>query len=43
LHTLVHDGERFWVDGKRFVFDLGRLRHKVANRASRMVSKMGVD
>jgi len=42
LHTLVHDGERFWADGKRFVLDLGRLRHKVANRASRMVSKMGV-
>ncbi|MFO1026333.1 MAG: hypothetical protein U1E70_21170 [Acetobacteraceae bacterium] len=21
LHTLVHDGVRFWVDGKRFVFD----------------------
>ena len=22
LHTLVHDGDRFWIDGKRYVLDL---------------------
>ncbi len=42
LHTLVHDGDRFWVDGKRFVLDPGRLWHKLAGRASRMVSRTGV-
>jgi hypothetical protein len=34
LHTLVHDGERFWVDGKRYVFDFGSFRRKLLNRAS---------
>lgn len=42
LHTLVHDGERFWLDGKRFIFDLGLLRQKLRGRASRMLSGMGV-
>jgi len=36
LHTLVHDGDRFWVDGKRFVLDLKTLRHKVVSRAARL-------
>jgi len=39
LHTLVHDGDRFWVDGKRFVLDLRRLRRKAMTRALRMVSR----
>jgi len=43
LHTLVHDGERFWVDGKRFVFDLMSLRRKLARRASGVFSKAGGD
>jgi len=43
LHTLVHDGSRFWVDGKRFVLDLGQLRHKLLGRVSRVLSKMGVE
>lgn len=31
LHTLTHDGERFWVDGKRIVFDLaGKLDRKLS-------------
>jgi hypothetical protein len=42
LHTLVHDGDRFWVDGKRFVLVPGRLWHKLADRASRLVSKSGI-
>jgi len=42
LHTLVHDGERFWVDGKRFVFDLETLRQKLLGRAARLFSKTGV-
>ena len=42
LHTLVHDGERFWVDGKRFVLDLSVFRKKILGRASRMFSAAGV-
>jgi hypothetical protein len=42
LHTLVHDGNRFWVDGKRFVLDSARLWHKLVGRAVRMVSKTEV-
>ncbi|HEY4040362.1 MAG TPA: hypothetical protein VGM32_00790 [Rhodopila sp.] len=36
LHTLVHDGERFWVDGKRFVLDLSVFGKKLSRRASGM-------
>jgi hypothetical protein len=43
LHTLVHDGERFWLDGKRFVIDLGLFRQKVLGRASRVFSRMRVN
>jgi hypothetical protein len=43
LHTLTHDGEQFWVDGKRFVFDLGSFRRKAFGRASRMFGTAGVD
>jgi hypothetical protein len=43
LHTLVHDGERFWLDGKRFVLDLGLLRRKLLGRAHRAFSGTGVD
>ena len=43
LHTLVHDGERFWVDGKRFVLDPGLFWQKLLGRASRVFSRMGVD
>jgi hypothetical protein len=42
LHTLVHDGERFWVDGKRFVLDLSVFRKKMLGQASRMFSPAGV-
>jgi hypothetical protein len=35
LHTLVHDGERFWVDGKRFVLDLSVFRKKLLRRVSK--------
>jgi len=42
LHTLVHDGEQFWIDGKRFVFDLGSFRRKVFGRASRIFGRVGV-
>lgn len=38
LHTLVHDGVRFWVDGKRFVLDPGQFRRKLFGRASKMFS-----
>jgi hypothetical protein len=41
LHTLVHDGEQFWVDGKRFVFDPGLFGRKALDRASRMFGTMG--
>ena len=43
LHTLVHDGERFWIDGKRFVLDLGTFRRKVLGRVSRMFSSAEAD
>jgi len=33
LHTLVHDGERFWIDGKRFVLDLRVFWKKLMGRA----------
>jgi hypothetical protein len=36
LHTLTHDGERFWVDGKRYVLDLASFRRKLFRRASGM-------
>lgn len=42
LHTLAHDGERFWLDGKRFVLDLGMLWRKLLRRAHRGFSGMGV-
>ena len=38
LHTLVHDGARFWVDGKRSVLDLGQFRRKLFSRASNIFS-----
>jgi len=38
LHTLTHDGKRFWVDGKRFVLDAATLRHKLGGRALRLLS-----
>jgi hypothetical protein len=43
LHTLVHDGERFWLDGKRFVLDLGLFRQKLLGRASRVFSRVEID
>lgn len=43
LHTLVHDGQRLWVDGKRFVFDIGMFRRKLLVRAFRGLSVIGVD
>jgi hypothetical protein len=42
LHTLVNDGERFWLDGKRFIIDLGLFRQKLLGRASRLFSAVGV-
>jgi hypothetical protein len=39
LHTLTHDGEQFWVDGKRFVFDPGSLCRKAFGRASCMFGR----
>jgi hypothetical protein len=42
LHTLVHDGERFWIDGKRFVFNFSLFRRKLADRAARLASIAGV-
>lgn len=41
LHTLVHDGQRFWVDGKRFVIDFGVFRAKLLGKASRVFSRLG--
>jgi hypothetical protein len=38
LHTLVHDGTRFWVDGKRFVFDPHAIGAKLAGRIGRALS-----
>jgi hypothetical protein len=43
LHTLVHDGERFWLDGKRFVLDLSLFRQKLLSRFSRVFSRTGVN
>jgi hypothetical protein len=43
LHTLVHDGRQFWVDGKRFVFDLGLFTRKVFGKASRMFGIVGAN
>ena len=42
LHTLVNDGERFWVDGKRFVLDWRLFGQKIRGRASRALSRIGV-
>jgi hypothetical protein len=42
LHTLVHDGDRFWVDGKRFVLNLRQLGHKLVGRAFRLASRSEV-
>ncbi len=42
LHTLVHDGERFWVDGKRFVLDVQAIGLKLLGKASRTFSRAGV-
>ncbi len=36
LHTLVHDGKRIWVDGKRFVFAPYLVRQKVLARLPRV-------
>ena len=41
LHTLVHDGARFWIDGKRFVLNFGLLRHKLKERAMRRLAVTG--
>jgi hypothetical protein len=41
LHTLVHDGERFWVDGKRCVLDLGLFRRKVLSRITGVFARTG--
>jgi hypothetical protein len=43
LHTLVHDGERFWLDGKRFVLELSIVRRKLLAKVARMFSGSGVD
>jgi hypothetical protein len=32
MHTMTHDGERFWFDGKRFVMNRGLLRTKLRKR-----------
>lgn len=32
LHTIVDDGERVWIDGKRFVFDPVGLAHKTLRK-----------
>jgi hypothetical protein len=39
LHTLTHDGARFWVDGKRFVLNFGLLREKLKGRAARRLTR----
>jgi hypothetical protein len=39
LHTLTHDGERFWIDGKRFVFDPGLVGRKAINKIAQLVSR----
>jgi hypothetical protein len=38
LHTLVHDGTRFWLDGKRFIFDPSILGRKTLRRLRRLGS-----
>jgi hypothetical protein len=43
LHTLVHDGERFWIDGKRYVLDLGLFWKKLLGRASGLLAGTGAD
>ena len=44
LHTLVHDGERFWMDGKRFVFDLRSVSAESCwRRISGFFGSPGVD
>jgi hypothetical protein len=43
LHTLVHDGDRFWIDGKRYVFDLGLLKRKLFRRASGLFATTEMD
>jgi hypothetical protein len=43
LHTLAHDGERIWIDGKRYVLDLGLFWKKLLGRASGLVAGTGVD
>jgi hypothetical protein len=42
LHTLVHNGEQLWLDGKRFVLDWRLFGQKLRNRASRLFSQTGV-
>lgn len=41
LHTLVHDGQRFWIDGKRFVFDPTRAGRRTIKRLAGMISRAG--
>jgi hypothetical protein len=41
LHTLVHDGERFWLDGKRFVLDPRLFWQKLVGRASKLLARTG--
>ena len=41
LHTLTHDGDRFWVDGKRYVLDLGLFGRKLRNRVSASFAGQG--
>ncbi|MGE0224538.1 MAG: hypothetical protein AB7F35_31370 [Acetobacteraceae bacterium] len=42
LHTLVSDGERIWVDGKRFVLDVPSLRQKLLTRMARTRIPRGI-
>jgi hypothetical protein len=41
LHTLAHDGNRTWIDGKRFVLDWASLRAKVTGRLLRSATAPG--
>jgi hypothetical protein len=43
LHTLVHDGERFWLDGKRFIVDLSVFRRKLLGKVYRTFAGMKVN
>jgi hypothetical protein len=43
LHTLVHDGDRFWVDGKRYVLDLGLVVRKLRGRLSGLFAASEAD